>query len=273
MEPRLGVVAGGGDLPAQIIAACRARGRDVFVLALKGHADGDFAAVPHAWIALGEGGTGIEILKREGVRDIVLAGRVRRPSLAELRPDRWSARLLGRLGLSLFGDNALLATVVEELESSGFRVVAPETVLDTLLIGEGPLGRHAPDDTARQDIARAIVVARALGAVDVGQAVVVQERIVLGVEAIEGTDALLARCAGLRRAAPGGVLVKWSKPGQERRVDLPTVGVATVEGAARAGLRGIALEAGRTLVVGRDTVAARADALGLFGVVVRPDGP
>ena len=110
-----------------------------------------------------------------------------------------------------------------------------------------------------------------MGAADVGQATVIQDGLVLGVEALEGTDALLERCAPLRRAGPGGVLVKLSKPGQERRADLPTIGVKTVEGAAAAGLRGIAVEAGGTLVVDAPAVIAAADRQGLFLVGIKAD--
>jgi DUF1009 family protein len=273
MEPKLGIVAGGGDLPAQIIAACRARGRPVFVLALLGQADPEgYHDVPHAWIRLGEGGTGLEIMRHNRVSEIVFAGRVRRPSIAELRPDKWTAKFVGRLGLSLFGDDGLLKKVLQEVEAAGFHVVAPDSILTDVLAPLGPFAGPAPDAGAEVDIARGVRVARLLGEADVGQAVVVQQGIVLGVEAVEGTDALLARCALLRRDGPGGVLVKLSKPGQEQRVDLPTVGAATVERAADAGLRGIAVEARRTLVVDRAAVARAAETRGLFVVGVAADG-
>ena len=119
------------------------------------------------------------------------------------------------------------------------------------------------------DIAHAERIARALGALDIGQAVVVQQGLVLGVEAIEGTDALLRRCAGLRREGPGGVLVKVEKPGQEQRADRPTIGPQTVALAAEAGLRGIAVEAGATIVLDRDEVVAAADRAGLFVFGIR----
>jgi hypothetical protein len=133
------------------------------------------------------------------------------------------------------------------------------------------LGRHVPDAQAEDDIAVGFRVVRALGALDIGQAAVVQQGLVLGVEAIEGTDALIARCAALRREGPGGVLVKAPKPGQERRADLPAIGRRTVEAAAAAGLRGIAVEAGASFVLDRVATAAAADRAGLFVVgVARP---
>jgi DUF1009 family protein len=125
-----------------------------------------------------------------------------------------------------------------------------------------------PDRQARIDIARGLAAAKAIGALDIGQAVIVQQGIVLGVEAIEGTDALIARIGPLQREGAGGVLVKVPKPRQERRIDLPTIGAETVEAAAKAGLRGVAVEAGGALVINRAKIVARADALGLFVVGV-----
>ncbi|MBT5414698.1 MAG: UDP-2,3-diacylglucosamine diphosphatase LpxI [Rhodospirillaceae bacterium] len=272
MRPKLGIVAGGGDLPVKLVAACRAAGREVFVLALEGQADPAAAeGVPHVWIRMGAAGKALKTLREAGVQDLVMAGRVRRPSLSELRPDWRATKLFAKLGASALGDDGLLSAVVRELEEvEGFRVTAPDELLGDLVAPTGPLGRHEPDDSARGDIARGFAVARALGALDVGQAVVVQGGLVLGVEAIEGTDALIARCATLRREGPGGVLVKTCKPGQERRVDLPTVGIETLRGAARAGLRGVAVEAGRSLILDRDAMIRMADESGLFLIGVDP---
>ena len=259
-------------MPARLVAAAGAKGRDCFVIAIRGHADpAGLEGVPQAWIRLGEAGRGLQILKEEGVEELVMAGPVRRPTLADLRPDWRTARFFARLGLRALGDDGLLRAVVAELESDGFRVVGLHDILDDILADDGVWGRLSPDPMADADIAHGMKVARGLGALDVGQAVVVQQGIVLGVEAVEGTDALLRRCADLRRQGGGGVLVKISKPGQERRVDLPTIGVATVAAAAAAGLAGIAVEAGATVVVDRPATVAAADAAGLFLVGIRPE--
>lgn len=275
--PKLGIIAGGGDLPGRLIAACRRDGRPFFVLALEGFAE---AAVigdaPHAWVRLGAAGEGFRLLHAHGVVQVVMAGRVRRPSLADLRPDWRAARLFARIGLKALGDDGLLRAVVQELEIEGFAVVGADDILGAeILAPPGVLGVHQPDDQALADVAHGVRVARGLGALDVGQGAVVQQGLVLAVEAIEGTDAMLGRCAALRRDGPGGVLVKTAKPGQERRADLPTVGVATVENAHAAGLRGIAVQAGGALMVDKAGTIARADALGLFvlGVVVGEKAP
>ncbi len=264
---RLGILAGRGELPGLIAAACRARGQDVFIIAFEGHAEARVVeGAPHAWCRLGAGGAALERLKTEGVTELVMAGGIRRPSLAELRPDLRTARFFAKVGIGALGDDGLLSAVIRELEVEGFRVVGIDSMLAELLAPLGNLTRAVPDAAADADIARAFAVVRALGALDVGQAVVVQQGLVLGVEAIEGTDALLVRAGALRREGPGGVLVKARKPGQERRADLPVVGPATVEGAAAAGLRGIAVEAGSTLLLDRAAIVAAADRLGLFVV-------
>ena len=196
----LGIIAGSGDLPRRLIAACRAQGRPCFVLALQGQTDAaTVAEVPHAWNRLGAAQEALDALHGAGVVDIVLAGRMKRPSLTSLKPDAKGAAMLARIGLRAFGDDSILRALKSELEREGFNIVGPDSILNSLLAGAGPFGAHRPDETAQSDIARGIAVARALGAVDVGQAVVVQQGIVLGVEAVEGTDALLQRVAGLKR--------------------------------------------------------------------------
>ena len=254
-------------------AAARDAGRPVFVVALRGFAEmAAIAAFPHAEIRLGAAGEILAALRRAGCRDLVLIGPVRRPSLVSIRPDGEGARIMARIGRAAFsGDDGLLAAVVRVLGEEGFRVIGAHEVLTEAVGAAGVLGRHVPDDTARADIARGRVVARALGQVDVGQGCIVQQGIVLAVEAIEGTDAMLGRAAGLARPGPGGVLIKLVKPGQDRRADLPTIGPDTIRAAASAGLRGIAFEAGGTLLIDRDGCIAGADAAGLFLLGIDPD--
>lgn len=265
MAPKVGILAGGGDLPARLAAAVRGTGREVFVVAFEGQTDpATVIGLPHLWSRFGAAGSIIARLKTEGVGDLVFAGPVRRPSFSELFPDWYTTKFLAKVGTRALGDDGLLRSVARELEGEGFRVVGLHEILDELLTPAGPVGRLTPDEAAQRDIARGVEVARGLGALDVGQGCVVQQGIVLAVEAIEGTDAMLERCAGLRRPGGGGVLVKVKKPQQDRRLDLPTMGATTVEKAAAAGLAGIAVQAGGSLVVDRAAVGALADRLGLF---------
>jgi DUF1009 family protein len=267
MANRIGIVAGGGGLPQRLIEACRAAGREVFVLALEGAAEPDTVRdVPHAWCRIGAAAVGLSLLRANDVTELVLAGSIRRPSLAALRPDWRAARLFARIGYRALGDDGLLSAVVSEFEQEGFRVIGADQLLDQAFVPEGPLGKFRPDPTAQADIEHGLRIARALGALDIGQAVIVQQGLILGVEAIEGTDALLRRCAALRRDGPGGVLVKTEKPGQERRADRPTIGLRTVELAAETGLRGVAVGANATIVLDRDEITRAADAAGIFVV-------
>jgi len=267
----LGILAGGGTLPRRLAETAREAGRPVFLVAFQGQTDpATVADLPHVWVRLGEAGRAIAELKRAGATDLVMAGPVRRPSWSEIGLDWRGAQLVARIGARALGDDGLLRAVAQELESEGFRLVGADDVIGGGLAPTGILGRHAPDEQALADIARGVEVARALGQADVGQAVVVQQGLVLGVEAIEGTDALLARVTDLRRAGPGGVLVKIAKPHQDRRVDLPTIGPATIDRAAEAGLRGVAVEAAGTIIVDLAVCVAAADRAGLFLVGIDP---
>jgi UDP-2,3-diacylglucosamine hydrolase len=272
MAGPLGIVAGSGSLPRRLVDHCKETGRGCYVVAIEGHTDPvTVRDTDHLWVRMGQSEKAVRALQAAGVCDLVLVGAVKRPSMTELRPDRMTFKFLARIGFNSLGDDGLLGAVVKALEAEGFVLHGVEEFLHDLLAAEGNFGRHAPDATAWNDIRRGIAVVRAMGAADVGQATVIQDGLVLGVEALEGTDALLRRCGPLRRDGPGGVLVKLRKPGQERRADLPTIGVATVEAAAAAGLRGIAVEAGGTLVVDVPAVTAAADRCGLFVVGIRPE--
>ena len=264
---KLGIIAGGGALPRLLASACESTNKPFFVLGLEGCADSSvLAREPDAWVRLGEIGKGLTTLHEASVNHVVLAGSVRRPALSELKPDLKGASVLAKIAGRALGDDNLLTVVINEIEREGFTVVGADDVLSDLLADQGPLGKHTPDEVAKQDIDRGIEASRALGAADIGQASVVQQGIVLGLEASEGTDDLLSRCASLRREGPGGVLVKVKKPHQERRVDLPTIGAATIENAHAAGLRGIAVETGHALIIDKAAVAELADRLGLFVV-------
>lgn len=269
---RLGLVAGGGALPARLAAACEANRAPYTVLRLSGYAGEE---PPGQEVGIGEVGRIVRLLREAGCDAVCMAGTVSRPELKALRPDWRGAALLPKVvAAARRGDGALLAVLVEMFESEGFLVVGAEEVAGALEAAAGPVGRVAPTEGDRADLAKAAAVVAALGPFDVGQGAVVRQGHVLAIEAAEGTDAMLARCADLpasvlgnepaKHRARSGVLVKRPKPGQELRVDLPTIGLATVHAAARAGLAGIAVEAGAALILDRAAVAAAADEAGLF---------
>ena len=273
MPRRLGIIAGGGALPVQVAAAARAAGRGVFIIGLDGFADpARLAPWPHLMRRLGAAASIITALRAHGCQDLVMIGPVRRPSLLDLRPDAEAAKLLARIGRAAFaGDDGLLAAVIRVLTEEGFRVIGAQDIMREAVAPSGVLTSATPDAQAMADINRGIAVARALGAADVGQGCVVQQGLVLAVEAIEGTDAMLARAGGLRREGAGGVLVKLLKPSQDTRADLPTIGPQTVRNAAAAGLRGLAFEAKATILAEREACLAAADAAGLFLLGLDPE--
>ncbi len=269
----LGIIAGSGPLPAQVARAAQSAGRDVFIIGLDGHAEAArLAPFPHAFMRMGAAARMLALLREKGCRDLVLVGPVKRPSFRDLRPDGDGMRLLTRIGRAAFaGDDGLLKAVIRVLGEEGFRVLGAHEVLGGLIGRAGLLTKAAPDEPAQADITRGVAVCRALGAADVGQGCVVQAGIVLAVEAVEGTDAMLSRCGPLAWPGPGGVLVKLVKPGQDRRADLPTIGAQTVRGAIAAGLRGLAFEGGGTIIMDRDAMIAEADATGFFILGLGPE--
>jgi DUF1009 family protein len=275
----LAIICGGGSLPAAVAEAVERRGRRPVMFGIKGWAD---AAVigryAHHWIAIGQAGRFFRLARTEECRDVLFIGTVLRPPITQLRLDWQTIRAMpGLIRAYRGGDDKLISGVARIAERGGLRVVGVKDVAPEVLVPEGVLGRCRPSDRDRADIARALEVIAALGPFDVGQAAVVADNNVLGVEAAEGTDNLLNRIAELRRigrvtSAPGtGVLVKAPKPGQDRRLDLPSIGPRTVENIARAGLAGLAVTAGSTMIAEPDAVTAAADREGIFLVGVRED--
>ncbi len=268
---KLGLIAGAGALPFTLAQQCQAVGRPVFVIRLKGIADAAMQAFEGADVGLAELGKCIKALKAAGCQTVCLAGVVKRPDWAALKPDlRGVKAIAGAIRAARGGDDALLRFLVGEFESDGFVVEGAHEIVADLTLSPGALGRVAPTADQMADIHKAFVVAGEIGRMDIGQGAVVCDGLVLALEAQEGTDAMLARCAGLPRelrgepGQPKGALAKRPKPTQDQRVDLPAIGVETVEGAFRAGLAGVVGEARKVLVLDRAGVVEAADRLGLW---------
>lgn len=268
---KLGVIAGGGELPVVLAEHLAATQRPYFIARVEGMADPALEAHPGAAHGLGALGARMDALRDAGCDAVVLIGQVSRPDLSTLQLDAVAQAMLPTL-LAAWkqGDDAVLRALLAEHEKAGFRVVGVEEAMSDLLAPAGPWGKVQPNAAQQRDIKRAAQVAAAVGSFDIGQGVVVCDGIVLTVEAQEGTDAMLRRVGELPLTVRGsaearrGVLVKRPKPIQERRIDLPTIGVRTVEGAARAGLAGVAVEANAALAVRRADIIAAADRAGLF---------
>ncbi|MCB1562339.1 MAG: UDP-2,3-diacylglucosamine diphosphatase LpxI [Alphaproteobacteria bacterium] len=275
LEPpvkRLGIIAGGGYLPLRLVRACGEQGIEAFIVAFEGQTDPCLVHEhQHIWTRLGAAGTVLSTLRAHEITDIVLIGSIRRPSLAELRPDLKTVEFFTRIGLKALGDSDLLSTLRALLENEGFRVHGIHEFATNLLAAEGVLGKIRPGKADWIDIRRGIEITQNLGGLDIGQAAIVQEGIVLGVEAAEGTDELIRRCKHLKRKGRGGVLVKMCKPQQDRDLDLPTIGPETLRNAVDTGLSGIAVHAGHSLLLDPEEVAKIADKHKLFVIALSPD--
>ena len=276
---KLGLIAGGGDLPRSLADVCRSTGRPYFVIRLRGIADGDWSEHPGADVGLAELGKCFDTLRKHDCDTVCFAGMVKRPDFRAMKPDFRGLQALPAIAAAATkGDDALLRRLLAEFEKEGFVVEGADAVAASLILPEGPLSSLSPSAAHQNDIDLAVRTAVAMGALDIGQAAVVAGGVVLAVEAQEGTDLMIARCLSLPANLRGtsearlGVLVKWPKPGQERRVDLPVIGKQTLDGAAAAGLAGVVGEAGGALILDPKALAAHADALGLFvmGLAKRP---
>jgi UDP-2,3-diacylglucosamine hydrolase len=266
------VIAGAGTLPFAVADSLLARGLAPAIFAIRGFCDpARVAAYRHHWIALGQAGRLMRLLRAENCRDVVFIGTLVRPALSEIRLDWGTLRIIPALAATMRGgDDHLLSGVGRIFEQHGFRLLGIADVAPNLLMPEGNLVRTAPDAVARADIDTGLAALHAMSPFDIGQAIVVINGHVVAVEDIEGTDGLLARIVRLRelgriRTKPGvGVLVKAPKSHQDLRFDLPTLGPKTIEGAVAAGLSGIAIVAGRTIVAEPQKMIELADKASLF---------
>jgi DUF1009 family protein len=273
----LGIICGGGSIPQAVADAVSHSGRKVVLFPMIGWADP--AAVeryPHHWIHIGQFGKFCRLAAAENCTEMVFVGTLVRPSLAQLRLDWATVRLFPRIMRAFRGgDNHLLSGIGSLLEDNGFRLRGAHEVAPEILIAEGAMGKLLPTARDRADIERGLLVLAAIGSYDIGQAAVVANGNVLALEAAEGTDRMLSRIAELRRdgrirvPAGVGVLVKAPKPTQDLRYDLPTIGPPTIEGAARAGLAGVAILAGGAIVAEPARVVTLADEANIFVVGVR----
>jgi UDP-2,3-diacylglucosamine hydrolase len=277
---RMAIVAGSGRLPIDLAENLALHGHDPFVVMIQGEASPNLASFDHENLTV-ENFAGLgQLLKRHSVTHAVFAGGIaRRPKLTALRPSLALLRFLPRVIAALGkGDDGALRALTSALESRGVKVVGAHEIAPDLLASEGPMSAVSPQNSDWRDVEAAAAAARAIGALDIGQAAVAIGGRAIALEGIEGTDGLLERVRDLRThgriaGKKRGVLVKCAKPGQELRVDLPTIGPATVTGAHAAGLAGIAVEAQRSLVLDAGAVVAEADRLGLFVIGLPPETP
>ncbi len=274
LPSRIGVVAAAGSIPIAVCDAAVEKGIDVYVVALKGLASPDLARFPHRWVRLGQVGGLLGALKDAECRDVVIVGALKRPDLRRVGVDFGFIRHLPTiLSLTRGGDDTILKRIVRFFEGQGFTIRGAHEIAPALLAPSGPCGRHAPNEQHARDIADGFALLRALAPFDVGQAAVVAERHVLAIEAAEGTDGMLRRCAALRQWAKRrrtGILIKAPKTDQELRVDMPVIGPRTVELAAEAGLAGIAVMSRKVMIADQADLVRLADCHEIFITGIDP---
>ena len=261
----LAVLAGGGNLPDKLVVGAQAQGWRVHMVTFSGQPTPKpwpEQLASHAEFALGQVGAVLKHLQAQGVTHVCMAGGLNKPSVFQLKPDAQAMKLL--LRAHTFHDDALLRAVAVFLQEHGFTLLKVPDLLPDLVAPEGLLAKTKPTAQDFEDIGLARDVLAVVGDLDIGQAVVVHHGAVIGVEAVEGTDALLRRCAELRGGPTGGVVVKRSKPTQTDLADLPTVGPVTMQLLHELGYRGLAVQAGRTLVLHQAECVALANKHKLF---------
>lgn len=260
LPSKLGIVAGGGILPQKLRAFCKDNSIDTYTVGFEGHAD---PAIADRLMRIGEAGGIITAFREQGCNDLVLIGSVKRPKFSEMRPDLRTAAFFAKLGFRALGDDGLLKAVRAELEDEGFVIHGIHELMPGLLLGAGVLTKAAPDERAYEHIHGGLMASRHIGRKDIGQSVVVLGDDVIGTEDENGTNALIKRAA-----RKGAILVKSSKPQQDRKLDMPTLGSETVRLCASLGYAGIAAEAGGVLIADQDEMIAAANDAGLFVVGV-----
>ena len=262
---KLGIIAGGGSLPSQLISACRDKDIEPFIVGIEGQTnEGLKDDNQHFWTHLGSAGKIIKYFRSHGVKDLVMIGHIKRPAFNELKPDLKAVQILSRIGMKALGDNGLLTALKSELEREGFELHGIHKFCDNLFVREGLVGTIKPKQEDQPSIARGIKVSQGIGQMDVGQSVIIQNGIIIGVEAIEGTDGLISRCKPLLKKGRGGILIKTCKPNQDKDLDLPTIGLQTVENAYQSGLVGIVIQAKHVIITDLEAIAEYADKHKIF---------
>jgi len=272
---RLGLIAGNGRFPFLVLDAARRAGHDVTVIAIKEEAFPDLAdaaarapAAALHWVSLGQLGACITLLKAAGVTQAVMAGQVKHVKLfADIVPDLTLVGVLMRLKAR--NTDALISGIADVLRDHGIALVDSTAFLTPLLAREGVLTRRAPTEEQRADLAFGYRIADAVAALDIGQTIAVKAAAVVAVEAMEGTDAVIARAGQL--AGRGVRVVKVAKPQQDMRFDVPVVGVSTIEAMQAVGADALSVDAGKTLMIDGDAVIKAADEAGI-AIVGRSGG-
>ncbi len=262
---KLGIIAGRGDLPAHLISICKDKGITPYIVGFdKQTAPELMDKQVHYWANVGSVSKIINFFKSNDIKDLVLIGGIKRPSFKEIKPDLKAIQILSKISFKALGDSDLLNALKAELEHEGFILHAMHEFCDELLISEGDIGKYSPKPEDKVTIDLGLKISQEIGALDIGQSVIVQNGMVIGVEAVEGTDELIKRCAGLQQKGRGAILVKSCKPQQDKALDMPTFGVETIINAHKAGFCGIVAQANNVVIADLKNVAKHADKYKIF---------
>lgn len=267
MQDKLGIFAGRGKLPQMLIEDCQKKNREFVVFQLEGEIyEEDYSTFSPTKLGYGEVEKFLKILRENNVKELVFIGGVTKPNFSALKADKTGAILLAKiLANKILGDDAVLTTVIKFFEKQGFKFLRIDELLDCVVSKKAILTKNQPSPANLDDIRLGVEAVKYFSKFDVGQSLVIAQKQIIAIEALEGTDEMIKRCKNLR---PNAVLVKMKKPKQSVKADLPTIGVTTVKNCAEAGIKGIAIQANSTLVLQKDEMIKVADELGLFLTVI-----
>ena len=263
--PKLAIIAGNGGIPFYLIEECKNLGREYCLIIIDGHAEElSKKYKPDFVVSLSKMGRAIKFVKDIEIKHILMVGAIERPSLKNIIPDLWTAKFLATISSKVSGDNSILSKLTKALEKEGFIIISPEEILPNLLCPKGLLGKFKANEQNKKDILTGFKIAKIIGANDIGQSIIIENGLVLAVEAAEGTDNMIKRSLLLKKEKIGGVLIKVIKPMQDKRIDRPVVGINTIKAVKDAGLAGIAIESNEILILNYNDVISYADKESLF---------
>ena len=263
--PKIAIIAGNGSIPFYLIEEFKNIGREYCLIIIEGHGkELSEQYNPDFIVSLSKMGRAVKYVKSLGIKHILMVGGVTRPSLKNIIPDLWTAKLLTTINSKVSGDNSVLSKLTYALEKEGFIIIAPEEILPNLICPKGTLGKIKPNEQNHKDISTGFKVAKIIGANDIGQSLVIENGLIIAVEAAEGTDRMIKRSLSLKKEKKAGVLIKVIKPMQDKRIDRPVIGINTIKEAKIAGLDGIALESNEIIILNYNDVILYADKEGLF---------
>ena len=263
--PKLAIIAGNGSIPFYLIEECNKIGREYCLIIIEGHGkELSEKYDPDYTVSLSKMGRAVKFVKSIGIKHILMVGAIKRPSLKNIIPDLWTAKFLATINSKVSGDNSVLSKLTRALENEGFIIISPEEILPNLLCPKGLLGKFKANEQNKKDILTGFKIAKIIGANDIGQSIIIENGLVLAVEAAEGTDNMIKRSLLLKKEKIGGVLIKVIKPMQDKRIDRPVVGINTIKAVKDAGLAGIAIESNEILILNYNDVISYADKESLF---------